>query len=139
MPEIDTPSLRDLPDIWDEKNPEVRLIAQRYELYLLKKWDNDRVTKLARSKGISLWILMAEAGVFREVWDEKWATYRLKLDVMLIRKCWKEDHWPAWILINLERLERYEKMRISPEQPNRVIMGIADKVNVQLTTKYGRH
>lgn len=106
---ISKSQLPEAKDIWNEKNPLVTIIGNRFEREGLHNWNNSRVSRLARALNKTIWVLAAEAGCFRVVYDEIRDIYRLKIDRALVRRIWAANRWPVWATIHFERFERYLK------------------------------
>lgn len=101
--------LEKAPDIWNENSPLVTIIGQRYERAGLHTWNNARVSALARALQKTIWVLCAEAGFWRIMYDVRHDLFRVVIDRPLIRKTWKANHWPVWAALHFDRFERYVK------------------------------
>lgn len=101
-----------------------------YERAGLQLWTNDRITRLAASLGVTLWTLFAWAGAFVPIYDIRRDLVRLQLDEKLIQKCWHANHWPTLLVVNLERIEQFQKTR--DHAPDGMLMGTIDNLAVSL-------
>lgn len=93
------------PGIWNDKDPKVKLISQRFERARLHLWDNQKVVALARDMGCTIWVMCAQAGAFTQVQDVERDLIRLVLDKNLIRKSWKNNLWPVYLTTEFQRME----------------------------------
>lgn len=73
-------------------------------------------------------------------WDEKRDMTRLVLDKNRIKAAWRENIWPPFIAVNLERLERCLILKNEKRGQLGTLVSIADRVAAKMlagTLKHG--
>lgn len=122
----------DVGDIWAGNNPEIALIAQRYERSDLHAWNNSRVAALAKALNKTIWVLCAEAGAFTVDYSERQERMKLTFDRRLVKQCWRFNRWPPFLALHFDRLESCIKKRQNFPNQGAPFVGAADIVSAKL-------